>query len=30
MCIKYHPDKGGSNEQFIKIKESYEYIIDHV
>lgn len=30
LCFKYHPDCGGDKEQFIKIQESYEYIIDHI
>lgn len=30
LCFKYHPDCGGDKEQFIKIQESYEYIINHI
>lgn len=30
MCLKYHPDKGGSQEKFIQINQSYEYLITHV
>lgn len=30
LCFKYHPDCGGNKEQFIKIQESYEYIINHI
>lgn len=30
MCLKYHPDKGGSQERFIQINQSYEYLITHV
>ena len=30
LCFKYHPDRGGNKEQFIKIQTSYEYIIKHI
>ena len=30
MCLKYHPDKGGSQEKFILITESYEYLMKYV
>lgn len=30
LCFKYHPDRGGNKEQFIKIQTSYEYIIKHL
>jgi len=26
LCLKYHPDKGGTNEQFNKLKEAYDII----
>ena len=25
-CLKYHPDKNGNQEKFIKLKEAYEFI----
>lgn len=25
-CLKYHPDKNGNKDRFIKIKEAYEFI----
>ena len=25
-CLKYHPDKNGNEEKFIKLKEAYEFI----
>jgi len=25
-CLKYHPDKNGNKEKFIKVKEAYEFI----
>ena len=25
-CLKYHPDKNGNKEEFIKVKEAYEYL----
>jgi len=25
-CLKYHPDKNGTQEKFIKLKEAYEFI----
>lgn len=28
MCLKYHPDKDGDNESFIKIHEAYETLYD--
>jgi len=28
MCLKYHPDKDGDNEKFIKIHEAYETLYD--
>lgn len=30
LCLKYHPDKGGSHEKFIKLNQSYEYLMTHV
>ena len=30
MCLKYHPDKGGSQEKFILITKSYEYLMKYV
>lgn len=29
-CLKSHPDKGGSQEKFIEVTQSYEYIMTHV
>jgi hypothetical protein len=28
MCLKYHPDKDGDNETFIKIHKAYETLYD--
>ena len=25
-CLKYHPDKNGNNDKFIKVKEAYDFI----
>ena len=25
-CLKYHPDKNGNKEKFIKVKEAYEFL----
>jgi curved DNA-binding protein CbpA len=25
-CLKYHPDKNGNEEQFIKLKEAYDFL----
>jgi len=25
-CLKYHPDKNGNEEKFIKVKEAYEFL----
>ena len=30
LCLRYHPDKGGSKEKFIEINQTYEYLITHV
>lgn len=30
LCLRYHPDKGGSKEKFIEINQAYEYLIAHV
>ena len=30
LCLKHHPDKGGRKEDFIKITNSYEYIINNI
>lgn len=30
LCLRYHPDKGGSKEKFIEINQAYEYLITHV
>lgn len=30
LVLIHHPDKGGSNEKFIKITDSYNYIINHL
>ena len=27
LCLKYHPDKGGSQEDFIKINDAYNILI---
>lgn len=27
LSLKYHPDKGGSNDKFIKIKDAYDILI---
>ena len=27
LSLKYHPDKGGSSEKFIKIKDAYDILI---
>lgn len=27
LCLKYHPDKGGSNEKFIKLKDAYDKLL---
>lgn len=29
LCIKYHPDKNGDEEQFIKLKEAYDILRKH-
>lgn len=29
-CLKSHPNKGGSQEKFIEVTQSYEYIMTHV
>jgi hypothetical protein len=30
LCLKYHPDKQGSNELFIKLKDCYDLIISGI
>jgi hypothetical protein len=30
MVIKYHPDRGGSEKDFIRVKNAYEYIISGI
>tara|TARA_R110002126_G_scaffold132644_2_gene276659 strand:- start:364 stop:723 length:360 start_codon:yes stop_codon:yes gene_type:complete len=27
LCLKYHPDKGGSQEDFIKLNDAYNILI---
>lgn len=28
LCLKVHPDQGGSQEEFIKVKEAYDWLLN--
>ena len=29
MALKHHPDKGGQQENFVKVKMAYDYLMKH-